>query len=84
MKWKNISPLLSDELSRLNSLEPHELLSIAADADLDDIKYAYRKLVKVYHPDMADPFMRVHNEQVIKIINAAYEKLMSKFKVLND
>ncbi len=80
MKWKNRSPQLSDELSRLNGLEPHELLSIAADAGADDIKGAYRRLVKVYHPDKADPFMRKHNEQVIKLINAAYDKLTARFE----
>lgn len=80
MKWKNRSPHLSDELSRLSSLEPHELLSIAMDAGVDDIKRAYRQMVKVYHPDKADPFMRKHNEQVIKLVNAAYEKLMGRFE----
>ena len=80
MKWKNRSPQLSDELSRLSGLEPHELLCISADAGADDIKGAYRQIVKVYHPDKADPFMRKHNEQVIKLINAAYERLMTQFE----
>mgnify|MGYP001291834325 FL=1 len=80
MKWKNRSPQLSDELSRLSGLEPHELLSISADAGADDIKGAYRQMVKVYHPDKADSFMRKHNEQVIKLINAAYERLTTQFE----
>lgn len=80
MKWKSRSPQLSDELSRLSGLEPHELLSIATDAGADDIKGAYRQMVKVYHPDKADPFMRKHNEQVIKLVNAAYERLMARFE----
>jgi DnaJ-class molecular chaperone len=77
MKWRNRSPLLSDELSRLNGLEPHELLCVAADADADEVKSAYRQMVKVYHPDKADPFMRKHNEQVTKLINVAYEQLLA-------
>jgi len=80
MKWRNRPPLLSDELLRLEGLNAHELLSIAADAGADDIQCAYRKIVKVYHPDKADPFMRIHNEQVIKVINAAYARLMSRYK----
>jgi DnaJ-class molecular chaperone len=77
MKWKNRSPLLSDELSRLKGKEPHELLALPPQAGLDDIKRAYRRMVKIYHPDRADPFMRNHNEQVIQLINAAYARLMS-------
>lgn len=80
MKWKNRSSQLSDELSRLSGMDPHELLSIARDACAEDVKGAYRRLVKVYHPDKADPFMRSHNEQVIKLVNAAYEKLMARFE----
>jgi preprotein translocase subunit Sec63 len=80
MKWKNRSSQLSDELTRLNGMDPHELLSIARDAGAEDVKGAYRRLVKVYHPDKADPFMRNHNEQVIRLVNAAYEKLMARFE----
>jgi DnaJ-class molecular chaperone len=80
MKWKNRSTQLSDELSRLSGLEPYELLAIAIDAGADDIKGAYRQMVKVYHPDKADPFMRKHNEQVMKLINAAYKILMARFE----
>ena len=78
MKWYNRSPLLSDELSRQTNLEPHVLLGVAADATVDEIKNAYRRMVKVYHPDKADQFMRNHNEQVVKLINAAFEKLTKR------
>lgn len=84
MKWRNRKPQLSDELSRLNGLEPHELLNIAKDASADEIKKAYRMMVKVYHPDRSDPFMRKHNEQVIKIVNDAYEQLVFNAKDRND
>ncbi len=77
MKWKNRSIILSDELSRLSGMEPHELLSVTINARSDEVKNAYRKMVKIYHPDKADPFMKKHNEQVVKLINIAYEKLMS-------
>lgn len=78
MKWKDRTPYLSDELSRLSGLDAYELLSVATDAGASDIKGAYRQMVKVYHPDKADPFMRKHNEQVIKLINLAYELLMAR------
>ena len=76
MKWRNRKPQLSDEIARLTGLEPYELLNIAPDATADEIKSAYRQIVKVYHPDKADPFMRKHNERVIKLVNDAYERLM--------
>lgn len=78
MKWRNRKPQLSDELARLSGLEPNEVLNIAPGASEEEIKSAYRNMVKVYHPDKSDPFMRKHNEEVIKIINRAYEQLMSQ------
>ena len=75
MRWREISPELTNEIKRLKSLKPRELLSVNIDATSDEIKSAYRRLAKVYHPDKADPFMRKHNEEVMKLINAAYEQL---------
>ena len=75
MKWRDRSSRLADELVRLRGLTPHELLGVPEDAGPEQIKHAYRQLAKVYHPDRADPFMRRHNEAVIKLINAAYDRL---------
>lgn len=83
MKWRSRKPQLSDEIARLSGLEPHELLNVAPDANADEIKRAYRHMVKVYHPDKADPFMRTHNEQVIKLVNDAYERLID-LRAIND
>lgn len=77
MKWKDRSTILSDELSRLSSMKDHELLSVPTNASFFEVKSAYRKMVKTYHPDKADPFMKKHNEQVVKLINLAYERLIS-------
>ena len=81
MKWKNRNPNLSNELSRLAGLEPFELLGVTTDATMEEIKSAYRKLAKIYHPDKSDPFMKLHNEQVIKLINEAYKRLCSRVEV---
>ncbi len=75
MKWRERNPNLSDELSRLQALDPFELLGIPQDAAQDEIKKAYLQKVKIYHPDKSDPFMKRYNEEVIKLINAAYERL---------
>jgi DnaJ-class molecular chaperone len=78
MKWKNRISEHVDELARLNQLEAHEVLRIPRGASQDEIKKAYLALVKAYHPDVADPFMKKHNEEVLKIINASYRKLIGK------
>jgi DnaJ-class molecular chaperone len=80
MRWRNRGARLSDEISRLRGLAPHEVLQISNDANPDEIRSAYRRLAKVYHPDKSDPFMRRYNEQVIKIINDAYHQLITNYK----
>jgi DnaJ-class molecular chaperone len=80
MKWKNRNPKLSSELTRLSRLTPNELLGVPVDASLDEIKKAYRQMIKVYHPDKSDPFMKAYNEQVVILINNAYKHITSRFK----
>lgn len=76
MKWKNRTSILSDEIARLEALEAHEVLNVNCDATIEEIKAAFRNLSKIYHPDKSDPFLRNHNEKVMKIINKSYQKLM--------
>lgn len=80
MKWRDRGPFLSDELSRLRGLEPHELLDVDPDASVEEIKQAYRELVKVYHPDKSSPFMKKHNREVVKLINKAYDILLARIE----
>lgn len=80
MKWKERVPQLADELSRLCGLSPDELLKVPPDATVETIKAAYRRMARAYHPDKADPFMRKHNEQVMKLVNDAYARLITKIE----
>ena len=75
MRWKDLKKGYADRVAALASMTPRELLGVAPDATAGEIKAAYIKLVKTYHPDASDPFLARHNEEVIKLINAAYEKL---------
>lgn len=75
MLWKDLNQGYKDRIAILAALPPHELLGIRADASGDDIKSAYLRMVKAYHPDVSDPFMAKHNQEVLKLINAAYEHL---------
>ncbi|WP_158044421.1 J domain-containing protein [Skermanella pratensis] len=76
MRWKGLNQGYSDHIAALASKPPHEVLGVPADCPRDELKAAYIKLVKTYHPDTSDPFMARHNEEVIKIVNAAYKKIV--------
>ena len=60
--------------------DPYEILGIRRDADEAEIKAAYRKLIREYHPDtliaqgLPQEFIDVANEKMAAI-NAAYEKV---------
>lgn len=55
------------------------VLELKAGASLDEIKKAYRELVKVWHPDRfpSDEALRLRGLEKIKEINSAYELLTS-------
>jgi curved DNA-binding protein CbpA len=75
MQWKNINRRYADHIRTLAAMEPRALLGVAADATRGEIRRAYLAKVKAYHPDVADPFMARHNQEVLKLINTAFEKL---------
>lgn len=56
----------------------YEVLNVTKDADLDDIKKAYRTLAKKYHPDLNPNDKEA--EQHFKEINEAYEVLSNPDK----
>ncbi|MGV8122492.1 MAG: DnaJ domain-containing protein [Candidatus Xenobiia bacterium LiM19] len=78
MKWKNIKT--SRQKYRMDSqdLNPYEVLGIEAHASSEEIHLAYRRLIKVYHPDIADKFMRKSSEETLKLINSAYEEVLKQ------
>lgn len=54
--------------------DPYAVLGVARGASDEDIRRAYRKLAKEYHPDL-NPQSRVAAEAKIKTINAAFQIL---------
>jgi len=60
---------------------PYETLGISKSASIDEIKAAYRKLAKKYHPDL-NPNNKVAEERM-KEINTAYEVLGDEKKRAN-
>jgi DnaJ-domain-containing protein 1 len=58
---------------------PWEILGVARDASISQIKAAYRKLITKYHPDRFSNLTRAEIDQLerdSKLINAAYSKLV--------
>ena len=66
------------ELKEENEQDPYKILNIGRNATKNELTLAYRKLVKIYHPDMVAglaPEYREIAERKMKIINAAYRRL---------
>ena len=53
----------------------YETLGIKKDASQDDIKNAYRKMARKYHPDMVKESEKAEAEKKFKEINEAYQVL---------
>lgn len=75
MRWRDLEPGYKDRAARLALLAPHELLGVDETSTPAQVKAAYLRLVKTYHPDHSDPFMARSNEEVMKLVTAAYERL---------
>ena len=59
------------------SNDPYQILKVDPSAKLEDIKKAYRELVKIHHPDKGG------DAKLILEINAAWEQLKTTHKELN-
>jgi len=56
--------------------DPYKVLGVSPTASDDDIKEAYRKLARKYHPDKyTDSDLKELAEEKMKDINAAYEEI---------
>jgi DnaJ-class molecular chaperone len=78
MKWTNINLGYESAIDRLRNMQPHEVLGVAPDASVDEIKKAYRKKLSVTHPDRSSQFMKGTDEEVTKILNLSYEKMIAR------
>ncbi len=58
--------------------DPYQILKIHPSANLEEIKKAYRKLVKIHHPDKGG------DSAVMLEVNSAWEILKKKHKNLNS
>jgi len=78
MRWRNLDSQYSDRLAVVRAQQPHEILGVPMDCSPAGARKAYLGLVKAYHPDRTDPFMACFNEEMIKIVNLAYEQFSAR------
>mmetsp|Transcript_13951 Transcript_13951/g.20971 ORF Transcript_13951/g.20971 Transcript_13951/m.20971 type:complete len:729 (+) Transcript_13951:57-2243(+) len=65
-------------------LEPHELLGVSADADLSQVKQAYRRLSLKNHPDRhasSTPEHKYRAHLQFQRVSAAYEKMLATVRL---
>jgi curved DNA-binding protein CbpA len=78
MNWRSIRQPVAGRLTTLRRKAPHEILGVSPSASEVEIKQAYRKQARAYHPDVVDPFLRPHGEQMMKLLNGAYQSMMAR------
>lgn len=73
-------------VNELKSKNYYEILNVSRDASTDAIKESYKEIAKIYHPDsnyyadiIAEP-LSPEQEEIFKIITAAYNTLISPEK----
>ncbi len=74
MEWKELNRY-SNIVEELQNKDPYEILEIERTASKKEIKEAYYRKVKTYHPDNSDEFIKKNNESIMKIVNDAYDKI---------
>jgi molecular chaperone DnaJ len=73
MNWRDVPTRYKDRTEILLTQRPHEVLQVSETATLDEVKAAYRRLVKIYHPDKSDTFLQTSNAEILKIVIKAYD-----------
>lgn len=80
MKWKNINTNYQNQLEKFRAENSYERLGIEDGATMAEVRKAYRKKMRLYHPDRTDDFMSGHGEEFSKLLNQAVEQIKKELK----
>lgn len=75
MRWRDLKGPRRTRLDELRAADPCTVLEVPPGASPEEVRRAFLRKMRAYHPDRADPFLREHAEEVTKILNDAYERL---------
>lgn len=75
MEWKDIKNKYESELDRLKNQTPYERLGVTQYSTIKEVKDAYRRKMRIYHPDRTDIFMSTYSEEVTKLLNESFEQI---------
>jgi DnaJ-class molecular chaperone len=78
VRWRTLKSRHVPRVEILRRCRPHELLGVAESASETEIKAAYRRQARAYHPDHVVPFLKAHSEEVMKLVNAAYNSMLAR------
>ncbi len=80
MRWKNLDASYENQIERIRSSDPYERLGIDRGGSIAEVKAAYRKKMRLYHPDKTDSFMTIHGEEISKLLNQAVGQITKDLK----
>jgi curved DNA-binding protein CbpA len=66
---------------KTEEMNPYQLLGIHMNAEHDQIRTAYRKMVKEYHPDR---FRQIGDEELLSVVQTNFLKISDAFRVLSS
>lgn len=78
IEWRNLDQPYRSRLDSMRGRSAHDILGVSANCSKAEARMAYLTLVKTYHPDAADPFMASYNQEMLKLINQAYEDVTGR------
>jgi DnaJ-class molecular chaperone len=80
MQWRDIDLSYKNLLAKIKQQNPYERLGVTRGASLAEVKQAYRKKMRAYHPDRTDVFMQAHCLEIAKLFNEAMEQIKKELK----
>lgn len=75
MRWRDLSGGHRSHLDELAGRDPYEILGVTREMPRDEIRRVYLSKVRVYHPDRVDPFLQPVAQEMLKLVNRAWESI---------